>query len=509
MRSRVLVWTAALLAPGAEAATFHVDPAGPFSTIQAAIDTAASGDTLILAAATYAENPLIVREDLCIRAGPGAEAIIDGAPGADVRNAGNTLRTVSSFVRLEDIVLRNGTARVGAGVMIFGGRVEMRRCRLENNRFGALSVGTGVPGVIDLQDCEVVGNGIGVEGRRLTRLVRSRFADNLLAVRTAGQVEFVDLEVVGNGAPAAGDAGALVLGNSFGRLERVVVRDNWSNISSGGIWMSLGPFELRDCEVENNQSEVGVAGIGIDLVPECTLVRCTVRGNRTTGPHLGVAGLLVHRSSVRATDCRFEHNDSIDSGGGVSVQLHSNLELARSTVLGNVSSGKGGGVFVSRSSVRLDEVVVAGNVAPAGGGVAAENAATLEIRACTLAANEAQVGGGLFLLGGPVLVERSILAFHPETAAVFCQADATFECVDVFGNADDSLCGVELGGILSVDPAFCALDPAAGQFDLRLSSASPVADAPGGCGRLGALPLGCEATSVKSITWSGLKTVYR
>ena len=51
----------------------------PFCTIQAAVDAAASGDTIDIAAGTYTENVLINKDATLLGAGPGEYGtIVDG-----------------------------------------------------------------------------------------------------------------------------------------------------------------------------------------------------------------------------------------------------------------------------------------------------------------------------------------------------------------------------------------------------------------------------------------------
>jgi hypothetical protein len=90
---------------------------------------------------------------------------------------------------------------------------------------------------------------------------------------------------------------------------------------------------------------------------------------------------------------------------------------------------------------------------------------------------------------------------------VFCNAAMTLECVDIHGNGQNDMCGTDAGGNLSVDPLFCSVD-GAGAFDLHLQEASPLVDV-GGCGRLGALAVGCSTTRVRPETWSSIKRMYR
>jgi hypothetical protein len=513
-RSPTLLLTLILCITAARAGgvTLHVDPKGPLDTIQAAIDSAQSGDTLLLAPTTFAENPLVRDKDLTIRSAAGDRAVLDAAPFAGGGNAGNGLRVVRSFVRLESIIIRNATpAPTGAAILLFTGQVQMRHCRLENNWLGAFAADIAVPGQFDIEDCEIVGSDLGLQGRRFTRVVRTRFEGNRRALGALGEVELIDLEVVGNG---IGNEGfGVVLGESWGRLEGLRIHDNRGWIP--GLWMERGPYEVSDCIVENNASLSspfrlgGPAGIAFVRVSDATLRGCVSRNNRASGSVDGVGGLYIDRSSARISGCRIENNRSEVDGGGIRVERGSIVELLGCTVVGNESARDGGGLYAHNSSVRLDSVVVAGNESSTvGGGIAAQFGATLTVQASTVASNAAPTTGGIFLLEAGAVLERSIVAFNEGGPTLLCAGTLAVSCTDVYGNTDDEFCGSDLGGNVSVDPQFCDLDPIRRSFDLRLRRGSPIATVDG-CGGLGAFPVACDPTSARSITWSRLKRLYR
>jgi len=505
---------AAGLGPGrANAKIFHVDQYGAYQTIQAAADSAANGDTLVLAPGTYVGNPFLYRKDLLLRASHPGLAVLD----AD-HNGAPALWAWSSYVRLDGLVLRHGTGSpMGVGIMEWGGRVDIRNCVIEDNDVGVFSYrGMASQGALDVQDCRVVDNGFGVDGSLYTRLVRVHFEGNRFAVRTSGMVDFSDLVVIHNGAPDLPDCGAVAVGGSYGRLLRCEIRDNFSSdAGASGIWASKGPFEILDCQVTGNVSDGGPAGVAIDKVQNGLVRGCTISGNRARGQIHAGAGLTVLRSTVRVQDCTIDHNDSdAGDGGGVSVKslagVTANVTLDRCRILGNSTAGSGGGVLVRGAHATLREVVLADNAAGVGGGgIATLFGATLAVRGTTVAANRSPFAGGLLLLGARADVERSLIVFHAGAAGIYCQGQTSFRCVDVFGNGSDSLCGEDLGGNLAVDPLFCGFDPSSNRFDLRLASDSPVASGPQGCGLLGALPVGCEATMVRPTSWGEFKSRYR
>ncbi len=104
---RALVLVALLAAPLAAQATWHVDasnpacpgsgsPADPFCTIGAAIDAAAPGDTLAVAAGTYPESVVIDKDALTLRGAGATLTTIVGDPASTAVGPA-TFGVVSSF----------------------------------------------------------------------------------------------------------------------------------------------------------------------------------------------------------------------------------------------------------------------------------------------------------------------------------------------------------------------------------------------------------------------------
>ena len=493
----------------AHGAEIYVDPLGSLRTLTAAIDSAAAGDTLVLAHDTYFENPLIRDKDLLIRSAAGGRAILDGGPGAGGGDAGSVIRAVRSFVTLENVVIQNGKPLpVGAGVMLFGGHLTLRNVRLEGNSYGVLSVQDGsVPGTMDVADCEIIGNGFGIDGLVSTRIVRSRFEGNDFALRLQGAVRLIDVQIVNNGGALIAQTGGAILTAAFGRLERVVVRGNRSAFQFAGLRLKRGPFEVIDCDISDNVSDGGPGGLACVGV-EAVLTNVTITNNRSRGPAQAVGGLLVdNRSDVAAFNCTIEGNSSEERGGGVSVQRESTARFQNCRILGNATLQKGGGVYVLQSVAQLEATVVAGNRAVGGGGVSVESG-ELNLISCTVVGNVANGGGGVLYNQGTGRIERSIVAFNAGTPGMFCGGgQVTTACTNVFGNGLDGICGSDLGGNRSVDPGFCEFDPQRASFDVRLQENSPMID-PAGCGLIGALGPGCGPTGVRAISWGDLKGLY-
>jgi hypothetical protein len=125
MKSKNLICVAALVlfAPSAKASTKYVNgltgndsdscesPTTACKTIGHAISLAASGDTVIVSAATYSEA-LTVSLNLNLIGAGASTTIIDGRASGTVVTISNT----TAHVTLSNLTIRNGKASLGAGI---------------------------------------------------------------------------------------------------------------------------------------------------------------------------------------------------------------------------------------------------------------------------------------------------------------------------------------------------------------------------------------------------------
>lgn len=127
---------AALVASAVHAAELHV-PA-EFPTIQAAIDAAVPGDTVVIAAGTYFERPRLTKA-VSLRGAPGATTVLDGSPGGP---SPLFLVDVESSLAFEvrDLTVRGSTNY--AAVVRRSAGLHLRHCIFEDNSnvFGAALV---------------------------------------------------------------------------------------------------------------------------------------------------------------------------------------------------------------------------------------------------------------------------------------------------------------------------------------------------------------------------------
>jgi hypothetical protein len=134
-----LMWLlgAAVLAPGAQAATLTVGPGRQFASIAAAVSAARDGDVVEVAAGTYTNDVATITRRISI-VGVGGMAVlkatanISNGKGLLVTRADTTLRRL----RFEGARVADGN---GAGIRYESGVLNVDQCHFTNNENGILA----------------------------------------------------------------------------------------------------------------------------------------------------------------------------------------------------------------------------------------------------------------------------------------------------------------------------------------------------------------------------------
>ena len=203
-----------------------------------------------------------------------------------------------------------------------------------------------------------------------------------------------------------------------------------------------------------------------------TIRNCILSGH--TGG--GAGGMYAIDGTPRIEHCTFIDNSVVHHAGALQIGGASTAYLEYVTFASNSGGNMGGALLVAGTS-------------------------SAELHHCTFCDNGAPEGGAIAgALGGTIMVDRSIVVFSNQGAAVFCSGDAgaTLTCCDVYGNAGGDWAGCiagqgDLPGNLSADPLFCDREGR----DFTLDEASPCApEANPACGLIGAWPVGCAGAAI-------------
>lgn len=138
----------------AEARTWHVNPGGTGDalTVQAGIDSAGAGDTVLVASGTYYEHGLVMKSGLCLR----GETSTPPWATIDAQSQGKLM--MSMYVTtstIENLLFANGTSW---GMEIYGS-LTVRNCVFADNSMTAVGAFYGGP---EFFDCVFYGNHTGL-----------------------------------------------------------------------------------------------------------------------------------------------------------------------------------------------------------------------------------------------------------------------------------------------------------------------------------------------------------
>ncbi|MEM7437073.1 MAG: right-handed parallel beta-helix repeat-containing protein [Myxococcota bacterium] len=232
---------------------------------------------------------------------------------------------------------------------------------------------------------------------------------------------------------------------------RNIVLSNGDTTGDGGAVSMAGDLTLVNCTVESSHADGNGGGIAVGADGELTLINSTVEGNTadddaggirnngtttlvgsdvtgnmavnegggiqgragsetfvTDGSSVlrntsgsGGGGIRVFRSMLEVTDSLVANNESGSVGGGISsygdTAGTTTVDIVRSTVSGNTSENRGGGVEAqwTRNTLTIRSSAIVRNISEdGGGGLYVQDGATANVTNTTIAENEASIGGG-------------------------------------------------------------------------------------------------------------------
>ncbi len=421
------------------------DGTGDFPTIQAAVDFALDGETILLGDGVFrgAGNRGVTVEGkrltLRSQSGDPLACIIDceefdrgfyvtGGQGPPVLIAGLTVRNG-----------QRSAGSSGAGVAcVQGAWVRLEQCILRDNRASGYggAVFCSDDSRIELLACDLLDN-------------YSREAGGAASVTYDSAVEMEDCRIEGNETQGGG----------------------------GGLQVRQSSYQLVDCSFAGNAAGARGGGLNINSSGAGTMTDCVIVGNEAADQG---GGLMLRSTSPTLTDCMILRNAGGTHGGGLLCEASGQVLLRRCTLAENEAMVRGGG---------LDCTSIADAV----------------LENCTLAHNAAPQGSGIGGYGASATITatHTMIVFGLEGAAVSCEGGATasMACTDIYGNEGGDWTGGIAGqqfsdGNASEDPIFCSSAP----DDYSVWDESPCAPfRPPNveCDLIGAWPAGCSGPIVR------------
>jgi hypothetical protein len=300
---------------------------GDAATIQAAIDHAVSGDTIVLASGTYSGDGNrdidFKGKDVLLVSAAGADStIIDcGSSAESVHGGFNFITAEDSTAVLDGLTVKNASY---VGVWCTGSSPTIRNCRIiDNVFFGSEGTGGGVH--------------LDASSSRVSHCVISHNRSTTLG------------------------AGLYLHGGSP-RVDHCDISNNFSQKGGGGVSVQSGTSaDISSCTMNADTATenggalyVTAATVGVDS--------CTISGSRAVfggGVFNGTNGYCTLTNSVL-------YGNSASSGGG-GAYSGTNMTVTNCTIAGNYAGFYGGGVeFTYGDRNPMTRVIVASNTNGAG-----------------------------------------------------------------------------------------------------------------------------------------------
>jgi uncharacterized repeat protein (TIGR01451 family) len=282
------------------------------------------GDTISVAAGTYAENITIDKSARIVGAGA---AVLDGG------GAGRVLTVTSGVaVTLVGLTIRNGlTSGQDGGGIHNQGTLDLQQVEVRENKADAGGNGggiaNGVGGQLTIVSSSIISNtssalGGGVGG----------------GIQNAGSVVLTDTLLMSNTAASGGGMN----NDSLAVLRRVVIDRNFAG-AGGGFYNYAGTAQLYETAIVRNRGQNG--GGGIENNAALSLINVTLSANIIPGgPGAGLYnnGLAASASLTNVSIISNTINNlSTADGGGIKNEFNGTVTLRNTLLAHNTSSNCG------------------------------------------------------------------------------------------------------------------------------------------------------------------------
>ncbi len=290
--------------------------ATPFPSVQAGINAAINGDTVLVGPGVYSESLNFGGKNITVRSTAGSAATVIDAAHLNRVVQFTSGETPAAMIR--GFTLRNGGPIVDGGIfLIVGASPRVEDCVIANgsvsNTGGGICLFAASPSI---SGCTFLGNSATVEGGAIAVLFNS--------FPTIVNCSFT--------ANASNQGAAVSLNNASATFEGCTFTSNTAVNDGGAINVSFG---------------------------NATLVRCSLHSNAATS---GGAAKSTF-GTLRGTDCRFIQNHALQNGGAVSASL-STVDFANCIFAANTAVN-GGAISTDGPSVTITNASIASNVASA------------------------------------------------------------------------------------------------------------------------------------------------
>ena len=464
---------------GSKRATYYVPD--HYATIQAAVDAAGSGDTIIVRPDTYNNGPW---------AGP-----IYISKSIDLRSEKGSAQTTIDAYRLDCAVffdqvteggiygftITNGLYDSGGGIHVSGGNPVIADNIITGNEAangngGGISCAGGSTATIDgntISNNSVTGSSVSYGGGGIyctsnsTPVITNNTISSNWSVKDGGGVycrensnpQFSTNTISENEAQANG-GGIYSYKSNASFVDNTITLNVATNDNGGGIFCyGKGSEEFENNIITQNSADEDGGGFYLDRSDKNT----TITGNTiklNTVKNDG-GGICCYAASPTVSTNTIEDNTADWNGGGIACMSYSSPTINRNTIKSNDAHWGGGVDCDNWSDPTITNNLITNNVTDGhGGGIECRNGSAPTITNNTITKNTAPMfGGGIYCAAYPTITNTILwdnIATYPEIYVSSGTATVTF--CDVEG-------GWSGNGNINTNPLF--------RDDVHLSAFSP------------------------------------
>jgi len=408
------VLLALLCACSAYGATLQVP--SQYATIQAGINAAMNGDTVLVADGTYTgpgnRNITFLGKRIVVVSENGAESCLidcqNSARGFLFQSGEDSNSVLSGFT------ITHGTEHDGGGIFCPSGSPTISNCIITAN--SASGGGPSSP----------QGGGVYFGGSSTARMYNCIISQNSagggggICVYGAAAPIIDQCTVSGN---TAGRGGGIVCSSNNPNLtisNSTISRNSGINNGVGGIYYNQGGGILSNCVISDNIGYSGVAGgIDCDWEVDVLISHCTISGNVASWSAWGGGGLYCEKAWPTIEYSTFSGNSAWDGAGLLSFWSSPTLRFC--TFTDNYALNNGG-------AIRVDGEITISN--------------------CTLSRNTAGNWGGAIIYRDPMvtprlLLENSILEGNRGTGGIYFETSENVQLIysDCYDNEGGEFAG--------------------------------------------------------------------
>ena len=344
--------------------------------------------------------------------------------------AGGITNELGGTLVLQNSEISKNTGDRGGGIRS-SGSLQIQSCILDSNEaHGSLGDGGAInsdDGFLSVDSCTFRGNqavetfskGGAVYMSDSSIVLNSIFLNNQAGrwggaiYQTAGNATIRASRFEGNTVSNnSGDGGALYLRGNSAILNSIFL-NNEAQSEGGGIYHTSGKMFVDASSFEGNKAGTSLGGGGaIYLGNNGTVLNSTLRFNESSDEGGGIyhsSGKLVVRASV------FEANRALNNTSGGALYVKDSCIMSNSTLVNNVATASGGGIYHSSGYLLLSQTTISGNAAngtgfyKGGGGIYCSSGNGF-IENSTVTQNSANEGGGVYLKNGNLTFNSTIIA---------------------------------------------------------------------------------------------------